>query len=247
MRWRTGPLALAVLAVVSTSPANAWMRGGETAEGGHYGAAASDGHWAAGANGHAASGTYGTSSNGTHYATTAKGGSAEAGGGSWSSQSASGKTNGGSYGTTGNGTHYATGSYGGGVAANNGHVAAAGPNGQYAYGTHYTGTTAYGGAYHPPVVVNQYYGTGCYNCGGWNAGAAVAAGAVAGAVVANAVVAARPPPVGVVYAPGDVYSALPSGCAARVAGGMVYYACGSTWFSPAYGANGTYYRVVAPP
>jgi hypothetical protein len=124
-------------------------------------------------------------------------------------------------------------------------VAAVGSNGQYAYGTRYTGTAAYGGAYHPPTVVNQYYGTGCYNCGGWGGGAAVAGAAVgvaAGAAAANASAAAA-----YTYAPGTVYAALPAGCGYSAYYGRAYYHCGETWFSPAYGANGLYYRVVPPP
>jgi len=238
-------IAGATLALVQVQPANAWMRGGETAGGGHYGAAASDGHWAAGANGHTASGTYGTTSGGTHYATTSKGGSAEASNGSWSSQSASGKTNSGSYGTTAYGTHYATGSYGGAVATNNGHWAGE-SNGQYAYGNHYTGTTTYGGAYHPPTVVNQYYGTGCYNCGGWSGAGAVAAGVAVGTAVGVAA-AANANAVAAAYAYGDVYAALPAGCRYVPFNGVTYYSCGSVWFFPAYGANGIYYRVVPPP
>jgi hypothetical protein len=29
--------------------------------------------------------------------------------------------------------------------------------------------------------------------------------------------------------------------------GATYYLCGNTWFSPSYGANGVYYRVVPTP
>ena len=241
-------IAGGVLALVQMQPAGAWMRGGGDAGGGHYGAAAGGGHWAAGGYGHYGSGTYGTTAGGTHYATTSRGGSAEAGNGSWSAQSASGRTNSGSYGTTAYGTHYATGSYGGAVATNNGHWAGE-SNGQYAYGNHYTGSTTYAGAYHPPTVVNQYYGTGCYNCGGWSGAGAVAAGAVAGAAVgvaaataanANAAAAAS-------YGYGDVYAALPAGCAYAPYYGTTYYNCGAAWFSPAYGANGVYYRVVPRP
>lgn len=29
--------------------------------------------------------------------------------------------------------------------------------------------------------------------------------------------------------------------------GNTYYLCGNTWFSPSYGANGIYYRVVPTP
>jgi hypothetical protein len=240
-------IAGGVLALVQMQPAGAWMRGGETAGGGHYGAAASNGHWAAGANGHTASGTYGTTAGGTHYATNSKGGSAEAGNGSWSSQSASGKTNSGSYGTTAYGTHYATGSYGGAVATNNGHWAGE-SNGQYAYGTHYAGTTTYAGAYHPPTVVNQYYGTGCYNCGGWSGAGAVAAGVAVGAAVGVAAAnTANANAAAAAYANGTIYAALPAGCAYTPFNGATYYNCGAAWFSPAYGANGVYYRVVPPP
>jgi hypothetical protein len=98
-------------------------------------------------------------------------------------------------------------------------------------------------------VVNQYYGTGCYNCGGWSGAGAVAAGVAAGAAVgvaaataanANAAAAAS-------YGYGDVYAALPAGCAYAPYYGTTYYNCGAAWFSPAYGANGVYYRVVPPP
>jgi hypothetical protein len=179
------------------------------------------GHWAAADNGHWAAGGDG------HYHS-------------------------GTYGTTANGTHYATGSNGA-VAVNNGHYVAAGPNG-YAYGNHYVaGGTTYT-AVHSPTVVNQY-NTGCYNCGGWaSTGAAVAAGVTGLAVgtavgasvtAANAAAAAHP-----VYAPyvmGDVYAALPVGCAYSPYNGAAYYNCGGVWFSPYYGANGMYYRVVPVP
>jgi len=95
-------------------------------------------------------------------------------------------------------------------------------------------------------VVNHYSGSGCYNCGGWNAGGAaavggagLAVGAAAGAAVASA---ARP-----AYAVGEVYPTLPAGCAYTYVGGAPYYNCGGAWFSPYYGANGTYYRAVGAP
>ena len=57
------------------------------------------------------------------------------------------------------------------------------------HGTGANGTTAYGGydhyyggtysTYHPPTVVNHYYGSGCYDCGGWNAAGAAAVGVAA--------------------------------------------------------------------
>ena len=132
--------------------------------------------------------------------------------------------------------------------------------------------TYYGGtypAYHPPVVVNNY-GSGCYNCGGWSTAGAAAAGAVvgvaAGAAIANAnnaaatsnaynagvvagATAAQPVavPVSTAFAMGAVYAALPAGCARPTVHGSTYYLCGNTWFQPAYGANGVYYRVVPAP
>jgi hypothetical protein len=137
------------------------------------------------------------------------------------------------------------------VATNNGHWAGE-SNGTYAYGTHYNGTTTYGGAYHPPAVVNQYYGTGCYSCGGWGAAGAAVAGVAVGAAigataanVADANAAAAAATAG--YAVGDVYAALPRGCAYDPVGSSAYYACGGVWFHPYYGANGLYYRVVPAP
>jgi hypothetical protein len=130
------------------------------------------------------------------------------------------------------------------VATNDGRWAGE-SDGQYAYGNHYYGGSTYYGGYHPPAVVNQYYGTGCYACGGWGAAGAVAAGVAVGAAVgaaasANAAAAAA-------YAYGDVYAALPAGCVYAPYYGTAYYHCGFTWFSAAYGANGVYYRVVAAP
>jgi hypothetical protein len=125
------------------------------------------------------------------------------------------------------------------VATNNGHWAAT-SNGSYAYGNHYYGGTTYSGAYHPPAVVNQYYGTGCYNCGGWSGAGAVAAGAAGLAVGAAAASAAA-------YSNGDIYAALPYGCSYAPYYGAAYYNCAGTWFVPNYGANGLYYRVVPAP
>ena len=95
--------------------------------------------------------------------------------------------------------------------------------------------------------MNSY--SGCYNCGGWNAGAAWAAGAagaVAGAAVASAATA-NAYAAQSAYAMNDIYSTLPAGCAYSPYSGVAYYTCGGTWFSPYYGANGTYYRVVPAP
>ena len=133
-------------------------------------------------------------------------------------------------------------------AAGGGHWAAGGDH--YAYGGYHYGGAGYG--YHPPAVVNHYYGTGCYNCGGWGgAGAAVAgaavgvaAGAAIGAAAANSAASSA---YAAGYAAGSVYAALPAGCIYTPIGGVTYYQCNGTWFSPAYGANGTYYNVVAAP
>jgi hypothetical protein len=119
-------------------------------------------------------------------------------------------------------------------------------------------------AYHPPTVVNSY-SAGCYNCGGWSAGAAavtgaavgMAAGVATGAAIASAnssAAAANAYSAGVVagaasatYAMGQIVAVIPSGCATPNVQGQAYYLCGNTWFSPSYGANGVYYRVVAAP
>lgn len=129
------------------------------------------------------------------------------------------------------------------------------------------GTTAYGGdhyyggtysGYHPPTVVNSYYGGGCYGCGGWDAAGAAAAGAVVGAAVgtvaaetanANAYTAgyAAGTAAGVSYAMGAIYATLPAGAMLRTVNGATYYVANGVWFSSSYGANGVYYRVVPAP
>jgi hypothetical protein len=114
------------------------------------------------------------------------------------------------------------------------------------------------------------YGSGCYNCGGWStagaAAAGVAVGVAAGAAVASAnnrAVAANaynagyvagattapppPAPVSKSFAMGAIYAALPAGCISPKVPSGTYYLCGNTWFQPAYGANGVYYRVVPAP
>jgi hypothetical protein len=86
----------------------------------------------------------------------------------------------------------------------------------------------YGGGYHGPVVVNHYYGGGCWACGGAAVAAGVAAGAAAG------------------YAMGTMVATLPPGCIMQYANGINYSVCSGTWFRPYYGNNGLYYRVVPP-
>jgi hypothetical protein len=68
-----------------------------------------------------------------------------------------------------------------------------------------------------------------------NTASAYAAGIAAGA-------SARP-----TYIVNNVYPALPSGCTYSYTAGSAYYHCGTAWFSPYYGANGMYYRVVTGP
>lgn len=93
--------------------------------------------------------------------------------------------------------------------------------------------------YHPPVAV-PYYSSGCYNCAGAAAAGAVV-GVAAGAAIASANTAAA------AYASGVNYAALPVGATPITRYGTTYYLVGNTWFLPAYGANGVYYRVVPTP
>jgi hypothetical protein len=138
------------------------------------------------------------------------------------------------------------------------------PNGTTTYAASaYHPPSAYYG-YHPPTTVN-YYGAGCYNCDGSTAGAAVAGAAVGvavGAAVASANTSAatanaynagytagavNTSAAQAVYSPGAIVVTLPAGCSSPNVRGQTYYLCGNTWFSPAYGANGVYYRVVPTP
>ena len=52
---------------------------------------------------------------------------------------------------------------------------------------------------------------------------------------------------GASYAMGVNYATLPTGAMTINRGGTTYYLSGNTWFQPAYGANGVYYRVVPAP
>ena len=117
----------------------------------------------------------------------------------------------------------------------------------YGYGYGY-------GAYHPPVAV-PYYGSTCYGC-------AAAAGAVVGLAAVAAISSANTTAVannaynaGVVagataqYAMGVSYASLPTGCAEAQVNSSTYYVCAgsNTCFTPSYGANGVYYKVVSAP
>jgi len=68
-------------------------------------------------------------------------------------------------------------------------------------------------------------------------------GYVTGATTA----APAPTHISTAFAMGAVYAALPTGCISPSVRGGTYYLCGNTWFQPAYGANGVYYRVVPLP
>ena len=96
--------------------------------------------------------------------------------------------------------------------------------------------------------MNHYYGSGCYECGGWPVAGAAAAGAAVGmAAGATAAYAASNAPAAASYTMGAIYTTLPAGCATPEVQGQTYYLCGNTWFSPSYGANGIFYRVVPVP
>ncbi len=49
------------------------------------------------------------------------------------------------------------------------------------------------------------------------------------------------------YAMGAIYPSVPAGAVVKTVNGATYYVYNGTWFSPAYGANGVYYRVVTAP
>ncbi len=55
---------------------------------------------------------------------------------------------------------------------------------------------------------------------------------------------ANPP---IAYAMNAIYPVLPPGSMPINKNGNTYYLNGNTFFAPAYGANGVYYRVVAAP
>lgn len=115
---------------------------------------------------------------------------------------------------------------------------------------------AYPYPYHPPVAVPAYAAAGCYGCA---AAAGAVVGVAAGAAAASANTAAATSSAyssgyaagsantAAAYAMGVNYAALPAGAVAVQKYGTTYYLLGNTWFQPAYGANGVYYRVVPTP
>ncbi|MCZ8223696.1 MAG: RNA-binding protein [Microcystis sp. LE19-84.1B] len=214
--------------LLASSPAAAWFhaRGGSWSASGFRGTASGDdGSWSA-----------------SGY----RGGSASGGDGSWSGTGFRGTTASGD-----DGSWDVNGYRGGSASGGDGSWSGTTPYGTSVYGYH---GTYYGGTYatyHPPTVVNSYYGAGCYNCGGWAAaGAAATTGVALGATAAtanqaesyNAGFAA-----GSAYALGAIYTNLPGGCVYNPVGTSTYYRCGTAWLSPAYGAKGVYYRVVTAP
>jgi hypothetical protein len=46
---------------------------------------------------------------------------------------------------------------------------------------------------------------------------------------------------------GAIYPTLPPGATIQTIGNATYYLYNGVWFSPSYGANGVYYRVVPTP
>jgi hypothetical protein len=46
---------------------------------------------------------------------------------------------------------------------------------------------------------------------------------------------------------GAIYPTLPPGATIQTIGNVTYYLYNGVWFSPSYGANGVYYRVVPTP
>jgi hypothetical protein len=231
------------LTALSVQPASAWFHGGggSWSHTGFRGGSVSGGggSWSGtGFRGGSASGGDGSWS-GTGF----RGGSASGGDGSWSGTGFRGGSASG-----GDGSWSGTGFRGGSASGGDGAWTAKSP-----YGTTVNGGagyhTYYGGAYstyHPPTVVN-HYGSGCYNCGGWAAAGAAAAGAAIGAAIGAANNSVPEENSGSAYAIGAIYPSLPSGCVSSQSDGGNFYNCDGTWFSPAAGANGVYYRVVPAP
>ncbi len=116
----------------------------------------------------------------------------------------------------------------GGFAAGGWHAGGAAGWGGTWHGDGYHAGGAWGGyGYHGPVVVNSYYGGGCYACGAAAVGAAAAVSAAS-------------------YAIGATLATLPAGCVDRLVAGDSYYVCNGAWLAPRYGNNGLYYVVVNP-
>ena len=220
-------LACLMITALSSGPAAAWFHAGR------FGAASGGGgSWhAEGFRGGSASG-----GGGSWHGEGFRGGSASGGGGSWSGEGFRGGSASG-----GEGSWHAEGAYGGSASGGEGSWNATNRYGTTIHGgyDHYYGGTY--ATYHPPTVVNRYYGSGCYHCGGWSTAGAAAVGLAAGTAVGAASARAASADA---YAMGGIYTTLPAGCTHRVVSGTTYYHCAGVWFKPSYGANGVYYRVV---
>ncbi len=170
-----------------------------------------------------------------------RGGSASGGGGSWSGTGFRGSTASG-----GDGSWNAQGYRGGSASGGDGYWHARTPYGTTAYGGY---DRYYGGAYatyHPPTVVNSYYGGGCYGCGGWRGAGAAAVGLGVGTAMGEAASAnAYAAGVAAGGGAGAIYPTLPMGCIYRPL--PAAYECGGLWLKAAWGANGVYYRAVPSP
>jgi hypothetical protein len=84
----------------------------------------------------------------------------------------------------------------------------------------------------------------------YNAGVATGAASAATAYNAGVATGAASAAGGgapIAYASNAIYPTLPPGSMAINKNGNTYYLNGNTWFQPAYGANGVYYRVVPTP
>ncbi len=135
-----GVMGFLTTILLASSPAAAWFHAG-------------GGSWSA-------SGFRGTASggDGSWSASGYRGGSASGGDGSWSGTGFRGTTASGDDGSWG-----VNGYRGGSASGGDGSWSGTTPYGTSVYGYH---GTYYGGTYatyHPPTVVNSYYGAGCYN------------------------------------------------------------------------------------
>jgi len=92
-------------------------------------------------------------------------------------------------------------------------------------------STATTNAYYAGVTAGTTDATAAYNAG-------VSAGTTATTTAAT---------TQTTYAMGSIHATLPSGSMSINNNGNTYYLHGNTWFQPAHGANGVYYRVVAAP
>ena len=254
----TRPLRLTSLAVAAVSmaavPARAWWDGGRGRGGGW--AAASGGHWAAGGYGHANSGTYGNYGNGVHYATGSKGGSVAAGQWpvgrvqEWANQFRQLRHDGVRH------------------ALRDRIVWRGGRDQQRALGRreqrrvrlrhplcrrHERQRVPPSGRGEPVLrdrllQLRRLVHRGRRGGPAWPSAPRWGATVAAASHPAPVVVVPPPPPVVVAgYVMGDTYVALPRGCSYTPVAGSAYYFCNGAWFRPAFGANGTYYRVVPAP